>query len=455
MEKSKQYITLPDFGKVPPQAIDIESLVLGTCLVYPDSIFDVRLLPQMFYKEAHQRIFNSILEVAKKGGCDLATVTNHLRDTGQLEQIGGPVYIVNLTNNVFTDKMLDRYSLIVKEKYLKREFIRVSSEIQGRAFDDSILLDELIDYSESELFAISDVTQTNEVEKLSRIIDAQLIEIQKVCTKEKNLTGVPSGFLNIDRATGGWQEENLIIIASRPSMGKTALALALSQNASKLGYPVGLFSLEMSKKELANRFLSSASDYTNIQIRNGEINLEKLIEKSNDVAELPIYIDDTPSISLFELRSKAKKMILRNEVKIIIIDYLQLMKGDGETREQEVSRISRGLKAISKEFHVPVIALSQLNRKCEERKDKRPMLSDLRESGSIEQDADIVGLLWRPAYYDIRTVEVERIEQSSEGVLFIDVAKNRNGATGDFVLYHNPALTKIEDTKPEIVNTPY
>lgn len=455
MEKPKQYITLPDFGKVPPQAIDIESLVLGVCLIYPDSIFDVRLASKMFYKEAHQKIFDSILEVAKSGNCDLATVTNHLIDTGQLGAVGGPVYLASLTNNVFTDKMIDRYSLIVKEKYLKREFIRVSAEIQNRAFDDSLLLDDLIDYSESELFALSDITQTNEVEKLNRVIDQQLIEIEKVCTKEKQLTGVPSGFLNIDRATGGWQEENLIIIASRPSMGKTALALALSQNAATLKYPVGLFSLEMSKKELAIRFLSSASNYTNVQIRNGEINYETLVNKSFDIAELPIYIDDTPAISLFELRSKAKKMILRSGVKLIIVDYLQLMKGEGESREQEVSKISRGLKAISKEFHIPIIALSQLNRKCEERKDKRPMLSDLRESGSIEQDADIVGLLWRPAYYDIRTVEIEHIEQSSEGVLFIDVAKNRNGATGDFVLFHNNSLTKIEDIKPELINTPY
>ena len=258
----------------------------------------------------------------------------------------------------------------------------------------------------------------------------------------------------MDRSTGGWQEENLIIIASRPSMGKTALALILSQNAASLNCPVGLFSLEMSHKELATRFLSTASNYSNVQIRNAEINLEKLVNSSFEIAELPIWIDDTPSISLYELRSKVKKMVIRFGVKLVIIDYLQLMKGEGESREQEVSKISRGLKSISKEFHIPVIALSQLNRKCEERKDKRPMLSDLRESGSIEQDADVVGLLWRPAYYGIGTVEINKIEENSKGVLFVDVAKNRNGATGEFVLFHNESITRITEER-ETEKTPF
>jgi len=434
-----------DFNKVPPQAIDVEEAVLGTCMVYPDTVFELGLIPEMFYKDSHQRIFKAIQDVSRHGGCDPITVTNKLRDNNELETIGGPVSLTKLTTNIFTDQMVGRYALILKEKYLKREFIRISTEIQNKSFDDSLPLDELIDFSESSLFKLSDITQSRDIERLNRIIDEQLVEIEKIYKKEKKLTGIPSGFTEIDRATGGWQEENLIIIAARPSMGKTALALAFASNAAKLNYPFGFFSLEMSRKELATRFLSSASDYSNIQIRNAEINLEKLIEKSWDVSSLPIWIDDSPAISLYELRSKVKKMVIRHGVKGVVIDYLQLMKGEGESREQEVSKISRGLKAISKEFHIPVIALSQLNRKCEERKDKRPMLSDLRESGAIEQDADMVCLLWRPAYYDISSVDIDHAEESSEGVLFVDIAKNRNGITGDFVLYHNQSLTKIQE----------
>lgn len=435
------------FGKVPPQAIDIESAILGCCMVYPDSVFELKLTPDMFYKDAHKKIFTAILETAKRGGCDILTVTEELRRTNDLDNVGGVLYITQLTANIISDQMIEQHSLIIREKYIKREYIRISAELQNISFDNFVPLDEVVDYVESELFKLSDMTQMRETEKLSRIIDRQITEIEQVYKKEKKLTGVPSGFSNIDRSTGGWQEENLIIIASRPSMGKTALALTLSMNAARMNQPVGLFSLEMSQKEIATRILSTASGYTNVEIRNAEIDLEKLVKDSWEVSELPLWIDDTAAISLYELRSKVKKMVVRHGIKLVIIDYLQLMKGLGDSREQEVSGISRGLKAISKEFHIPVIALSQLNRKCEERRDKRPMLSDLRESGSIEQDADVVAMLWRPAYYNITSVMIENCEESSEGVLFVDIAKNRNGATGDYILYHNTSLTKISDEK--------
>ncbi len=449
------YIVTPGIDRIPPCAIEIEAAVIGTCIIYPDVIHDLRLIPEMFYKDSHRKIYDAILTISKRGGVDIVTLSDFLQSKGLLDSIGGPLALSRITNNIVSSHMIEIHAMIIKEKYIKREYIRVSNDLQNKAYDNLLPLDELIDYSESELFKLSDITQVRDIEKLSKIIDDQLVEIQKIINKEKKLTGVPSGYLNIDRVTGGWQEEDLVIIASRPSMGKTSLALSLSVNSATLKYPVGLFSLEMSKKQLATRYLSTASNYSNVQIRNAEINFDLLVEKSNDIAELPIWIDDTPAITIYELRSKVKKMILRNEIKIVIVDYLQLMRSNGETREQEISKISQGLKLIAKEFHVPVIALSQLNRKCEERKDKRPMLSDLRESGSIEQDADVVGLLWRPAYYGINTVTVEGSEISSSGVLFVDIAKNRNGATGDYVLYHNEALTRIQDTQIELQNLPY
>jgi len=325
------------------------------------------------------------------------------------------------------------------------------------AFDESYELDELIELAETGLFHISDITQNKEAESLNKIIREQLIEVEKVINKEKILIGVPSKFTKIDRVTGGWQGSNLIIIASRPSMGKTALALILSLNAASLNYPVGIFSLEMSQAELAFRAMSGASGYSNIQIRNAEVNIEKLNEASKAISGLPVWIDDTPGLSLFELRSKIKKLIVKKGVQLIIVDYLQLMKGEGKNREEEVGSISRGLKGIAKEFNVPIIALSQLNRKVEERHDKCPVLSDLRESGSIEADADIVWMLYRPAFYNIASVtdNEKREEVSSKGVMMVVIVKNRNGATGEFMLYHNESITSFQDVEFELHNLPY
>jgi replicative DNA helicase len=430
-------------NKVPPQAIDVESSLLGIYLSYPD--ISLRLTPEMFYKEANKKIFATILE----GDCDIVSLTNKLRDKGQLESVGGPVYITKLTEGVYSDKMADNYAAIIKEKYLRREYIRIASELHGLSFDESFDLAELIDFAENSLFKISDFTQLKEPETIAKCIDEVLEDVEKIYKKEKTLIGVPSGFTKIDRITGGWQPANLIIIAGRPSMGKTALALQLAKNSAELKTPVALFSLEMSKYELSVRFLSGVSNYSNVQIRNAEINFDELVTKSNEVATLPIFIDDTPSISIMELRSKTKKLILRNGVKLIIIDYLQLMRGTGDNREQEISSISRGLKGIAKEFNIPVVALSQLNRNVEKTKDKMPGLADLRESGAIEQDADIVGFVFRPAYYDMKTVSVNNDEISTDGLMLFYSGKNRNGALFLEPLYHNESITVIQDTKIE------
>lgn len=447
MKKRLEITPLPDFGKVPPQCIDIEENLLGTCLVYPDVIHEIKLKPEMFYKDAHQKIFTAILELANKGPVDLVTVCNRLRDKNEIESCGGPVFITKLTNDIYSDQMAVTHSLIIKEKYLRREYIRIGQEIQNRSFDDSFDFSEVVEYAESSLFELSDYTQTTEPVSIDKAIDEVIGEVEKILNKEKSLVGVPSGFTSIDRITGGWQPANLIIIAGRPAMGKTALALTLATNPAKLGYPVCMFSLEMSRGEVATRLLSSATGYTNVEIRNANVNIEKLVDGSWSLTPLPVYIDDTPALGLFELRSKVKKLILRSGIKLVIVDYLQLMSAEAGNREQEISKISRGLKAISKEFNIPVIALSQLNRDVEARVDKRPRLADLRESGAIEQDADIVCFVYRPAVYKMATISLDNEEVSTAGLMIIDGAKDRNGALFSKPVYHNESLTIISEEK--------
>ncbi len=439
--------------KVPPHVTEAELSVIGTCLSYPHVAGELSIKPEMFYNEKYQKIFNAIIEVSKTGVSDIISVCDYLSKKNELEMIGGAYFVTKLTENIFSDQMVQRHALMIKEKYLLREYIRLGYDITGKAFEQD--LNDVAEFAESALFALSDFTHTKEPTTIANCVDELLVEIEKVYTKEKSLVGVPSGFTSIDRITGGWQPGNLIIIAGRPSMGKTALALQLALNPARLNYPVCIFSLEMSKEELTTRMLSSVTEYTNVEIRNADINFETLVQRSNDIALLPIIIDDTAGLGLFELRSKVKKLILRNGIKLIIVDYLQLMSAEAGNREQEISKISRGLKGISKEFGIPVIALSQLNRGVEERADKRPRLSDLRESGAIEQDSDIVCFIYRPAYYNITAVKIDKDDINTDGVMIIDGSKNRNGALFSKVLYHNSSLTKIQEEKFEIKNEPY
>jgi len=430
--------------RILPHNIQLEKSVLGICLVYPDTINSVRLKPDMFYDDKHKKIFQAMREVSSKGACDLITVTEQLRKSGMLDFAGGFMYLTKLTEQIFSDKQAEQYALLIKEKYLLREYIRISYEISDKAYMEDI--SDVIEHAENSLFKLSDFTQSKESRQISACIDELLKDVELIFTKQKSLIGIPSGYTSLDRKTGGWQPGNLIIIAGRPSMGKTALALALSLNTASLNHPVGLFSLEMSDSEIAARFLSSVSGYSNVQIRNAEIiNLEEVALKSNDIAGLPIIIDDTPGLSLMELRSKVKKMILKHGVELVIVDYLQLMTAEAGNREQEVATISRGLKGIAKEFNIPVIALSQLNREVENRADKRPRLADLRESGAIEQDADIVCFIFRPAVYGIKSLVIDKDEIPSSGMMLIDCAKDRNGALFTIPLYHNESLTVIRE----------
>lgn len=440
-----------------PQAIEAEQAIIGTCLVNPEAIIEIIpvLTPEMFYLESNKQLFAALIEVTKRTGkSDLISVCDYLRVKNQLDGFGGVLGITKRMDGIVTDRYLMNYVLIVKEKYLLREYIFAGAKLTNLAYMEDLA--DVVEYAEGTIFQISNFTQNKEPRLIAGIIDEYLIEIEKIINKEKSLSGVPSGFTNIDRITGGWQPSDLIIVAGRPSMGKTAVALSLVKGAAEHKSPVAMFSLEMSESQLVGRYLSGLSGRTNLELRSGKVDLADLSSKSNDIALLPIFIDDTPAITLFELRSKVKKLIVKEGVKLVVVDYLQLMRQEAGSREQEVSKISQGLKALAKEFNIPVIALSQLNRGVEDRSNKVPRLSDLRESGAIEQDADIVCFIHRPAYYKMNTVTINGDEIPSEGVMVFDIAKNRNGACFTLPLYHNEALTKIEDTKPELTNVlPY
>lgn len=433
-----------------PQALDAEQSIIGTCLVNPASILEIGslLLPEMFYLESNRQLYTAILETAKKtGSADIISLCDFLRTKGTLENFGGVVGLTKLTDNIVSDSYLSKFVDIVREKYILREYIRLGFELSNMAYQGD--LDETTEFAESKLFGISNIIQNKEPRRIDRCIDELLVEVSKIYNKEKTLVGVPSGFTAIDRITGGWQSGNLIIIAGRPSMGKTALALSLIKSPVSLDYPACLFSLEMSEAEITTRLLSTISGYTNIEIRNARVDIEKLAEDSNEIAYQPLFIDDTPALTLFDLRSKVKKLIVKYGIKLIIVDYLQLMKAEAGSREQEVSQISRGLKAIAKEFNIPVIALSQLNRAVEDRADKKPRLSDLRESGAIEQDADIVCFIYRPAYYNLTECTINGERFDSKGIISFDCAKDRNGALFSMPLYHNESMTIISETKPD------
>jgi len=431
--------------RMMPQAVEAEMMVLGVCLCYPDSVYEVQthLSPEMFYKDSHRKIYAAIMELAGKSVCDIVTVTELLRKKNELEAAGGVLYITTLTERVVTDKYIMDYVTIIKEKYLLREYIRIGRQISEMSFSED--LQDVVEFAENNLFNVSTFIQVKEPRRIDKCIDAVLTDVDKISKNEKKLSGVPSGFTSIDRVTGGWQPGNLIIIAGRPSMGKTAFALSLAVNAARLEFPVCMFSLEMSESEISTRLLSGASGYTSVEIRCANLDYNRLLNSSYEIANLPFYVDDTPALSLYELRSKVKKAILKHNVRLVIVDYLQLMRAEADSREQEVSIISRGLKAISKEFNIPVIALSQLNRDVESRADKRPHLADLRESGSIEQDADIVCFVYRPELYKIKVITFDKKEIPSKNKTIIDCAKNRNGSLFSTVLQWNDTITNIQE----------
>jgi replicative DNA helicase len=429
------------YGKVPPQAKDLEEAVLGAIMLEKgafDAVVEI-LKPECFYVEAHQRIFKCMQSLAQKSQpIDILTVVEELRSKEDLEMVGGPYYVTRLTNTVVSSANIEAHARIILQKFIQRELIRISGEIIGDAYEDSTDVFDLLDDAESKLFEITNNHLRKNFDTIDSVLVKTIQRIQDLRSKDEDTTGVPTGYKSLDRITYGWQNTDLIILAARPAVGKTAFALNLARNAAlhpTKATPVAIFSLEMSAGQLVQRILAAESEIWLEKIARGKLEeheMKQLYARGiQRLAQAPIYIDDTPALNIFELRAKCRRLKNKHDIGLIIIDYLQLMSGTGENRnsnrEQEISNISRNLKGLAKELNIPIIALSQLSREVEKRKEgnKMPQLSDLRESGAIEQDSDMVMFLYRPEYYDITTNEMG---ENNRGETHVRIAKHRNGS---------------------------
>lgn len=438
-------------GKLPPQALDLEEAVLGALMLEKGALNAVVefLKPEHFYSEQHQEIYRAIIELFKGSEpVDMRTVVNQLRKEAKLELIGGAYYIAELTSKVSSGANIEYHARVVIEMAIKRNLIQIASQIHHDAYEDTTDVFELLDKTEQSIFEISDSNLRKNYDNMRNLMFRAITELQKLKEHKDGLTGVPSGFSALDRMTSGWQNSDLIIIAARPGMGKTAFVVSAMRNAAvDFKRPVAIFSLEMASVQLVNRMISAEAELEGEKIRKGqlaEFEWQQLVHKTNRLSAAPIFIDDTPALTILELRAKCRRLKAEHGVQLVIVDYLQLMRGDtGGNREQEIASISRALKGIAKELAVPVIALSQLSRGVETRGgDKRPQLSDLRESGSIEQDADLVIFLYRPEYYKI-TVDEEGM--STQGLGEVIISKHRNGSTGSVKLKFIGKFTKFTD----------
>jgi len=442
------------FGKVQPQAIPLEEAVLGALMLDKEGLVTVMdiLISDAFYVDAHKEIYKAILNLFEKSQpVDLLTVSEQLKKNGKLADIGGPHYLVELTNKVSSAANIEYHARIISEMHIKRELLQLSTKVINDAYEDTTDVFDLLELAEQGLFAITQNNLSKSFEDLSGLSALVVKKAEELSKKKDGFTGVPSGFSDLDKITSGWQPSDLVIVAARPGMGKTALTLALARNAAmdhKKG--VAIFSLEMGAVQLAQRIIAAEAEINMQKLRNGQleghewVQLQKTIERLSDV---PIYIDDTPAINIFELRAKCRRLKSNSNLEMVIIDYLQLMTAGGEggskNREQEISMISRSLKALAKELSVPILALSQLSRQVEARGGvKRPMLSDLRESGAIEQDADIVTFIYRPEYYGL---DVDEEGNSVAGMAEFIIAKHRNGATGTVKLKWIGEYAKFTD----------
>lgn len=460
MDKSRR-IGLSDvsqhLGKLPPQAVEIEEAILGALMLERDACAIVMeiLEPEHFYKDAHQEIMEAIVQLYKNSEpIDIKTVCHQLRKTAKLEVVGGNHYVAELTTKINSASNIEHHAYIVKEQALKREVIRLTSELQKEAYEDAIDVFELIAKLEKSVISIGDTIIHKDFVKIDGIVSESVKEILDDDREVKEITGVPCGIQSVDKLTAGWQPTDLIIIAARPGMGKTAYVVSAIRNAA-MDYqiPVAMFSLEMSSVQLVNRLLSSEAEIPSDRLRKKNIyhtEIEGFVDKAGKVQDLPIWIDDTPGLTILEFRSKCRRMVMQHNVKLIVVDYLQLMRGDKEdrrgNREQEIASIARSLKIVAKELNVPVIALSQLSRAVETRGgDKRPQLSDLRESGSIEQDADLVAFLYRPEYYGI---DSDENGMPLNGLGEFIIAKHRNGDLDTAMMKFIGKFTKWTDEIP-------
>ena len=460
----KTTVNSEESGRLQPQARELEEAILGALMLEKDaySLISEIISPACFYEKANELIFTAIQTLAiNQKPIDILTVVEQLRKSGTLEDAGGASYIAQLSQKVVSSAHIDYHARIVAQKYLARELITFSSDVAGKAFDETNDVDELMQDAEGKLFEISQRNLKKDVVHISPIINEAYQLMREASKRTDGLSGLPTGFKDLDKITSGLQNSDLIIIAARPAMGKTAFVLSMAKNmAVTYKTPIAVFSLEMSNVQLVNRLIVNVAELSGEKIKTGQLVVEEwnhLDEKIVDLYNAPIFIDDTPSLSVFELRTKARRLVKEHHVKCLIIDYLQLMNASGmdtKSREQEVSMISRSLKGLAKELSIPIIALSQLNRGIDMRTsqprsgnkensdNKRPQLSDLRESGAIEQDADIVCFIHRPEYYKI--FQDERGNDLT-GKAEIIIAKHRNGSTGDIILEFKKEFARFQN----------
>jgi replicative DNA helicase len=438
----------PSLQKLPPQSIEAEESILSAILLENSTLLDVLeiLTPDDFYRTAHQRIFAAIEILFRKAEpVDLITMTNALREANQLEEIGGAAYLARLVDTVPSAINVAHYARIVRDKAALRRLIAKAGEITQRCFEDAGEFDQVLDFAEGAIFEISENKHRAAFHPLSKIIDINIDALEKRQENRALVTGIPTGYTRLDNMTSGLQGSDLIILAARPAMGKTALALNIARNAALGGnVPVAVFSLEMSKEQLSMRMLCSEARVDSSRLRSGFLNPEdwtRITDAASTLSEAPIYIDDSPDISATSIRTKSRRLKMDKDLGLIIIDYLQLMRGheSSERRDLEISDISRSLKLLAKELNVPVLALSQLNRKLEERSDKRPQLSDLRESGALEQDADVVAFIYRDEVYN------KDENNPNRGTAEVILAKQRNGPTGVVPLTFLGVHTRFEN----------
>ena len=443
-----------DLGRMPPQAVEVEQAVLGAMMLEQQALsraFEI-LDKSCFYHASHGRIFEAMHTLFEQGtAVDQLTLTEELKRRGQLDDVGGVVYLAKLGSEVATAANIDFHARIVFEKALSRKLIEAASEISERAYAADEDIQTLIDKAEQQLFSLSENQIGEGFEPLDKVMGDAFEHIERIHAKTDTVLGVDTGFANLNDLTSGFQKGDLIILAARPSVGKTALALTLARNAAvDAGVGVAIFSLEMSKMQLAQRLLSAETKVDLHKLRTGRLTEDDWMHLTRNIdrlAQAPIYIDDTPGISVLEARAKARRQLREYGIGMVVIDYLQLMSGHLRTqsREQEISQISRGLKAMAKELDMPVLALSQLSRAVESRTDRRPQLSDLRESGSLEQDADVVMFIYRPEMYGLKSPDGESLEGTAE----IIVGKQRNGPVDSVPLMWNKESATYEMMAPD------
>ena len=449
--KQKDYSA--DYGKVPPQAVDLEEAVLSALLLESDaySLVGDMLEPETFYKKSHQKIFHAIRELfVQDRPVDLLTVTDYLQSTGELDEVGGMASLSSLSSKVASAANVEFHVKILVQKYLKRQMITSCTELQNMAYDDSVDVQDLIDRAQKRVFDMADTNIRKDTQEASPLLAQALDNIKKASENVTGINGVPSGFTELDKNTHGWQPSDLVIIAARPAMGKTAFVLSMAKNiAVDQKIPLAIFSLEMSGVQLMYRMLSCQAELESEKLKTGQLAEQEWIHLNNSAKVLsnsPIYIDDTAGLSILELRSKCRMLKNKYDIKMVIVDYLQLMTAGADmrgNREQEVSMISRQLKIIAKELNITMIALSQLNRGLESRQDKKPILSDLRESGSIEQDADMVIFIHRPEVYNKSGVDGNGLSQ--KGLAEIIIAKHRSGSIGEIKMRFRGQYTQFVD----------